>query len=478
MSSLSKATERNAPSLLVHADGSAGVGAGHLGRILALVQAWTSAHGQASLVPEPEDRAWSARYRSAGTDVTGWLSTTPDVLVVDSYRADESTLGMMAPGADKVPRGLVCDHGPSRLFQADLVIDQNYGAIYEPYRRLDPGPDAVKLGPRYALIRREILEHRPRLPPDRSERPHRLLVAAGGTPSPEVTAFFEKASAIAAATADLEVVPLRGVIDVGVVLSSVDLALSAAGSTTWELTLHGIPTVVVATADNQRPLARAAGAAGLVVDAGDIEHLDPRSLGDRVAELANDHDRRMNLAEAAWSAVDGNGARRAAAALRSLLVGLRRATQADAELLFHWANEPAVRAASFHSESIAWDSHCEWLAARLTRQNSGIWIASDHHDALLGQFRVDAADGIGTIDVSLDQDRRGEGWAAAVIAAGVRRARAELDHAGLQQFRADVRLENAASARAFLGADFDRETDQFSRGLPYHTYTRPWNGHE
>ena len=79
---------------------------------------------------------------------------------------------------------------------------------------------------------------------------------------------------------------------------SCDIAVSAAGSTLYELCACGIPTITYSLADNQIPAAKAFGDIGLMVNAGDIRE-DPeceKTICDLLIRLSKDKERRQKMA--------------------------------------------------------------------------------------------------------------------------------------------------------------------------------------
>ena len=468
---------RLGPMLEVVADGRPGIGAGHLGRCLALVQAWIGGGGRARILDDPpRPTGWVERYRAAGAHPVGRAQPgqEADVVVVDGYSYEAETLAELRTTSRVVAIDDFAMAGPR---PADIVVDQNLGADSDRYRPLIGDGPMVLAGPRYVLMREEVVGARPSTRPDRSVVPRRMLVAAGGDPSPAVSALFASVATAAAKRHGLEMVALSGVRDLGPVLGSGDLALSAAGTTVWELALFAVPTIVVAVADNQQRVARSVGGARVAVDAGDLAEVDDVSLGAAIDSLVASAEQREVLASNAWALVDGRGAQRVAAAVRASLLTLRRAGPDDAELLWTWANDPEVRGSSFDPQPIPWDDHVAWLGRVLATADEGIWIASDSLGRLIGQVRVDgAATGTGTIGVSVAAERRGEGWAAPLLVAASQRAQSELGGHGLQRLRADVLPANLRSARAFIAADFDRGPDASRDGQPHQTYTRLRHG--
>ena len=71
------------------------------------------------------------------------------------------------------------------------------------------------------------------------------------------------------------------------------------------------------------------------------------------------------------------------------LLKLRKVTQEDCELLWQWANDPIVRAASFRSDSILWEDHFEWFNKKLHSFNCYYFIAVNKLEEPVGQIRFE-----------------------------------------------------------------------------------------
>ena len=141
-------------------------------------------------------------------------------------------------------------------------------------------------------------------------------------------------------------------------------------------------------------------------------------------------------------------------------IRLRHATPADAELLLRWANDPAVRAASFESSPIERETHVRWLQDRLS-EGTAFYIAI-FGTIPVGYARVERRGGdSGEIAASVDAAWRGQGLGARLIAAAAARAAVELR---LVDIVARVKTDNAASVGAFRSAGF-REAGGASGGV-------------
>jgi len=464
------------------------VGSGHLARSLALAEAWRAAGGDVRLsAAGPLDPTWAERFRDAGVEVDSGDALTPpsaaaSIWVVDGYRIGGAVVTDLAR---RGPVAIIDDGGERGQVEPEVawIVDQNLGATEGDYPHRPPSCRLL-LGVRHAMVRKDVAAAHPAVPPDRDASPRRLLVAMGGDPAPTVRALFD-AAATPELLSDLGLkrVDLVGVRDVGAVLGEVDLALTAAGSTVWELCCAAVPAVAVVVADNQRVVARRAGAAGLVRDAGDLDSVSPDALRDELRALVADRERRRRLAAAGWAAVDGRGAERVATALRGGLLGLRRADVADEALLWQWANDPAVRAAAFDPTPIPLADHRRWLASRLKDPQVRVWIASLPDGAPLGVVRLEAGRaGVGgggaLLDYSVALEHRGTGWASAMLDAAARVAAD--DHssgwADWEWIEARVLPGNDASCRALVRADFVLGPDGSAGDRRWHTYTRPRHG--
>jgi spore coat polysaccharide biosynthesis predicted glycosyltransferase SpsG len=97
------------------------------------------------------------------------------------------------------------------------------------------------------------------------------------------------------------------------------LAVSAAGSTLWELCAIGLPRLVSAIAPNQRALALAASAHGAAVNLGEAEQLFAASVVADFERLIDDQEARHIQIQAGRQLVDGQGALRVAAAWKEML---------------------------------------------------------------------------------------------------------------------------------------------------------------
>ncbi|MDB4638757.1 UDP-2,4-diacetamido-2,4,6-trideoxy-beta-L-altropyranose hydrolase [bacterium] len=201
-------------------------------------------------------------------------------LVVDHYGLDADWEAQMLSGCvgDFLPRFFVIDDLADRHHQTDFLLDQGfYGAITETrYKGLVPDQCRQLLGPQYALLGPEYAQLHTLLP-SRTEL-RRVFVFFGGVDLSNHTSKALEAL-LDPELADLAVdvvlgfqCPHRQVVEKSVkrrpyttlhnpqpslagLMSRADLAIGAGGATTWERACLGLPSLVVAIAENQLPMA-------------------------------------------------------------------------------------------------------------------------------------------------------------------------------------------------------------------------------
>ena len=469
--------------LLIRADASHQIGSGHVMRSLALAQAWQKAGGEvclaARLLPETLESRWrderietrQVAELSDDAEETAKLAREigADWVVLDGYQFGTEFQRTIKNAGMRLL--VIDDDGCARHYVADLILNQNPCALQAMYPSRDPSA-ALLLGTRYALLRREFLPARP------ANRAHaaratRMLVTLGGGDHDNCTRAIleaiggiEKLTTIAVVgpnnprAPELECLAQRsgGSIairrnppDMPQLMAWADFAFSAAGTTCWELAFMGLPMLLVVLAGNQGPNAACLDGLGVARNLGWHGGLAEDKVRAAVMHTLSDPALRASMSQNGSALVDGRGAGRVVAEMRSRLFTLRRTGGEDSQLLLEWANEPGVRAASFAAEPISTEEHHIWLMRKLSDPACAFFIAIDHRQTPLGQvrFNLDGSDAV--ISVSVDLKFRGRGIGSAVILLACRRLFKETE---ARLIHAYVKPENEISARAFVKAGF------------------------
>lgn len=220
----------------------------------------------------------------------------PDWLVVDHYALDHQWEATLRPHCKNL---MVIDDLADRVHQCDVLLDQNLGREPRDYASLVPDLCKVLTGPQYALLRPEFAALRPHSL-QRRQQPaiKRLLITMGGVDQTNATGQVLQALNGCALSQDCRITvvmglqapwleqvraqahnmqwPTKVLVDIDNMaqrMADSDLAIGAAGGTSWERCCLGLPSVIVVVADNQRQGAQAlklARTALLIEDVRDI----------------------------------------------------------------------------------------------------------------------------------------------------------------------------------------------------------------
>lgn len=259
-----------------------------------------------------------------------------DWLVVDHYALDGPWEHLLRQQCEAI---LAIDDLADRPHDADLLLDQNLQEREGRYRNCVTAGCRILSGPAYALLRPEFRVARRSLRP-RYGQVRRINVFFGGGDAENLTGLALAALArLGRADIAADVVvgaahPKRGEIEatcatmanirchwnvsnMAELLAAADLALGAAGSSTWERACLGLPALVVTVADNQRPIARAADAAGLFTWLGDAACLNEVRLAEAIDRAIAAPAQRLAQGERGLALVDGEGAWRVAEVIQT-----------------------------------------------------------------------------------------------------------------------------------------------------------------
>lgn len=332
-------------TLLLRTDVDAHIGSGHLMRCLGIAQAWQDRGGSVVLVTAGD----TASTRLCREDIeSNGLEAQPgsiedavktrdfarridaDWIITDGYQFGADYQRAIKESGAKLL--FIDDYGQCDHYYADIVLNQNFDANEDLYRRRTPYTRLL-LGPKYALLRREFLRYRG-LKREIPEVGRRLLVTFGGVDYHNMTLKVIQAlglvdvpglhaqlavgrwnphvQEIRAAIGNLPfgISLKRDAIDMAALMAWADLAVSAAGITVWELAFMGLPSLAVVTSENQRSVATGADMAGISSSLGWYDRLSSSELAERIAHLLKHKEIRERMSRSGQKLIDGDGASR------------------------------------------------------------------------------------------------------------------------------------------------------------------------
>jgi UDP-2,4-diacetamido-2,4,6-trideoxy-beta-L-altropyranose hydrolase len=337
--------------LLLRADASESIGTGHVMRSLALAQAWAQAGGSATFAMSICPRPVCERLRAEGLNIVsingerGSLADAHETaqlardlearwVVLDGY--EFGARYQSALRAQDFHSLVIDDEASAKSFSADVLLNHNAYATPDLYARKADGA-RLALGGRYALLRNEFQPWRlwrREIPP----RARRILITTGGS-DPGNAAGKILRSLDGLGKRELEVQLVVGsasthraeleheaaarkasvVVDahnMPELMAWADVAISAAGSTCWELAFMGTPALTLVIADNQQKISNCLCERGAAQALGRAESLAPDHLAETLAQLLDDPGRRWTLSRAGRRLIDGRGAARVTELMR------------------------------------------------------------------------------------------------------------------------------------------------------------------
>lgn len=339
----------------IRADGNEKIGAGHLMRCMTIAEELALLQGRENvcfLCADPRSGALAEEagfrtyvlgtdYRDMESELPTWrrimvdsakeLDPAWNLILVDSYYVTDRYLSALGG----LGRTVLLDDLGERAWPVDCVVNYNAPADLEQYRRLYRGTDVkLLIGSEYVPIRRQFWDRMYRV----KETPRVVLITTGGGDAENIGGrILERLY-----REDMEFYLVTGrfnphlqelrkleesrrnihvrydVKDMAGLMEQCDIAVTAGGSTVYELAAVGVPFICFSYAENQEALSEYIGTALLAGSAG-AWHRDPeRTLG-RIADwfgrLTEDTGLRQSFHQREKSMMDSGGAARLAGEL-------------------------------------------------------------------------------------------------------------------------------------------------------------------
>ena len=341
--------------IVFRTDGNPFIGLGHVMRCLSLADA-LKRKGQDCLfvlsAKDVEDLIQDRGYNTFILDGSSYdslenelsvfipflLRVSPSALIVDSYFVTKKYLSELK----QIVKIVYFDDLYSFSYPVDCLINYNiYGEKMEYesiYAKEGEELPLLLTGASYAPLREAFQNTKPKTC---THHPWEVLISTGGADPLHISVQLlsemlktdfddefhfkllvgnlnrdkEKILSLAKELPQVEII--SQVKEMKQLLDSCDLALSAAGSTLYELCALGIPTVTYVFADNQLKGAECFSKKGIMLYCGDarLHGNISKSLLKAIWELAKDETKREKMAMEMRRVVDGRGADRLAKAI-------------------------------------------------------------------------------------------------------------------------------------------------------------------
>jgi UDP-2,4-diacetamido-2,4,6-trideoxy-beta-L-altropyranose hydrolase/UDP-4-amino-4,6-dideoxy-N-acetyl-beta-L-altrosamine N-acetyltransferase len=294
--------------IIFRVDASLSIGTGHVMRCLALAEILKKNGLDAGFICRKHEGNLIDKIHSSGFNVhvlevleetefnnklahSHWLGSTQqqdaddciDILkagktnwlIVDHYALDEQWQKKLKPYYEKI---MVIDDLADRKHQCDILLDQTFGRQQENYSGRTSRDCNLLLGSKYALLRSEFSKWRS-YSLERRRKPEfkQLLINMGGIDTENVTEKVLDELKICNLPNDFHITVVMGgsapylesvkskattlpyktevkvdIDNMAEIMANSDIAIGAAGSTTWERCCLGLPTIQIVIAKNQQ----------------------------------------------------------------------------------------------------------------------------------------------------------------------------------------------------------------------------------
>lgn len=286
--------------------------------------------------PDWEMSTLGLEAQRADADETGRAAGRSDWIIVDHYLLDANWHSAARHLADRI---LVIDDLANRSYDCDILLDQTFGRLANDYHELVPSGARVLAGSSYALLRPEFARERPAaLERRKNGSPVRRILVSIGTSDPGgITARLVERVLNTAPDCAIDVVlgpqatSLQEVKSLAArnpgiavhidsdrmaeLMRDADIAIGAAGTTSWERCCLGLPAITLVLAENQSLIADRLALAGahILIAVG-----DEQSLAVQLREVISSLEVRQRMTESGARITDGLGSTRVRAAIKSM----------------------------------------------------------------------------------------------------------------------------------------------------------------
>lgn len=257
------------------------------------------------------------------------MNDVAPILLIDTYKITETYIKRLKPYCKIVYLGSKLEN----LGNPDLLINYSTDIDYQYYYETYGEKTKLLLGSSFAPLRKEFQEVSPKY----REKTERILITTGNTDRSHITLSI--VSKLLAAVSDLDiildivvgrmfedkdqlhkmygassrVILHENITSMSILMRNCDLAVSANGTTVYELSAMGVPVVSFAMVEEQLKSAESLGKLG-VIDYCGCSYLSQEKcielIADRVQFYITHNFERVQLAKKAHELIDGNGCKR------------------------------------------------------------------------------------------------------------------------------------------------------------------------
>ena len=330
-------------TLIIRADADERMGTGHIMRCIALAQEWIQQKGRVLFVSSLSNDAVLKRLHAMGFEVCLVKNRFPDPMDIETTleKAKEKSAKILVTDgyhflpeyhekikAHGIKLMVIDDYNHLPFYHGDILLNQNLGAQKFQYNTL---PGTVKLlGPEFIMLRNEFFTAKGQVRPKAGIIENILVTMGGSDPDNTTLKIIKGLNLLDVQTLNIKIVlgPGNRNID-SIIQESVisrhqcriitnalnmpelilwaDVAISAGGSTAWELLYLRTPAVFFINAENQKQLVEQIASVHAGINAGWHHRLSIKDIARKIWSLVNDQSLRDTIIHNTNRLLDGKG---------------------------------------------------------------------------------------------------------------------------------------------------------------------------
>ncbi|WP_252228733.1 MULTISPECIES: UDP-2,4-diacetamido-2,4,6-trideoxy-beta-L-altropyranose hydrolase [unclassified Clostridium] len=329
--------------IFIRADGGKDIGLGHIMRMLVLAKALNKEHNVIFICKKSRNdiRMFQDGIKKIKANDFNVLlineehvaaeiiklqrTYNADMLITDSYDVDKKYFEKLKPYFKLT--GYMDDINKCKM-NVDFIINQNFNAEYMDYSKNVNKETKLFLGSKYCLLRDEFKNIKSKT--IKSKVFDIIITLGGSDPNGIMNILYDyikkldfifhivigpsfnmkNIKAIKKLNETQGNINLYFNANMSELMKKCDIAISSCGSTLYELSACGVPTIGVIIADNQRDVAINLDNKGIIKNLGWYSSINEKDLRKSILELDNAIYKRIEMSKKATNFIDGMGAER------------------------------------------------------------------------------------------------------------------------------------------------------------------------
>jgi UDP-2,4-diacetamido-2,4,6-trideoxy-beta-L-altropyranose hydrolase len=340
----------------------------------------------------------------------------PDWVVLDGYHFDTQYQKAIKDAGYRLL--YIDDFAHLDYYYADIILNQNYGAAKfhynaEPYTKILAGTE-------YVLLRREFIDYAA-FKRDIPDVGHKVLITLGGADPENNTLKVMKAVNLVTVSLEIKVVIgagnphnrsvsdeannsmhkveiLQAVENMAPLMAWADSAISAGGTTIWELAFMGLPSLLCIVAANQENAVTTLAHDGVIQSAGWIKERKVEDFAEAVSQLVRTKTLRGSMVIKEKETVDGKGITRIYEEMNNIgdsyrsfahifrrdidlgsttLENFVNLSEVEKQLVLNWRNSDEIRLNMFTNHVISMEEHSQFIEKLKDDHNNFYWLVRE-----------------------------------------------------------------------------------------------------